>query len=416
MTYYIKYTIVFFTVFLFLTGVSAAAAPSVRQVSKELEFAKGIIEDGITLGKPENFARAHRVLGNLGVTIENIDDIHKRTLFTLAIGYNYVRMCPYSFLQQTGDSSALIVNCTDEAVSFFNRAITLAQQRLEKQSIADTFFLVGVGLDRLKANLNDIPGVSAEEYYWMARKNFMQAYELNTGFGGIGKMLEKYNRPKAKSEAVVSQRQFSELYRMLIFKDTRPGAKSRPTSGNGAADEPEEVIENAVVEDDTYINYKWRFSIRRPDDTWKFVVRKGRNSLQVSVRKKDETALKGSGLNVVCRTLSPSGASSALGELIAGSEKLLEQAGYKINSKQQFDFNGLQAYKIISEHKYNDLIQNGGTNSAKSGADKQLVSQQYMIITKSNGIQYIISFTGLKDEYPRLFSQYQAMANTAKFF
>lgn len=388
-----------------------AVSASASAVTKELEYVHGIIEDGITLGEPENFALAHRVMGNLSVTLENMENIHRRTMFTMAVAFNYVRMCPHSFMQEADVETAFTVDCTKEALKYINESAELARERLDRQSAADAYFVAGVGLDRLKTNLNDIPGADTREYYFMARDFFLKAGDMNTGFGGISRIIGKYNMAESKTSAVVTEEQFDELFRMLIYRDPQPKAVKEARASAGGMAEESVSARSEIIDDNTFINYKWRFSISRPDDTWKFVVRKGSNSLHVNLRRKGKLEQKGSGLNIICRTLKPEDADAPLGELVAKSEKLLEQAGYEINSKQQFDFNGLQAYKIISQMEYSDLVA-----SEQGSGGGQLVSQQYMLVTKSNGIQYIISFTGLKDEYPRLFTRYQSMVNTAKFF
>lgn len=417
------FILLFFSVPFFFDMGFAAQQPAVfsEQISNELEFVEIILDKGIVDGDIDKLVESHRILSNLGVTLKDLNDFNKRALFTLAIGYAYVRMCPSAFffqLSSPDNPTGFTINCVEKSMEYFTNATQFADDKLDKTAAADTYFFAGIGIDRLKSNMSGVPGVNTDGFLKEAKENIRKAVEMGPSFEGAATILRRFDRREYIKSPVVDDKRFHELRRMLVLDETLPEpAVFHEATAENMMDVPDTP---AVVEDDTYMDYRWRFSIRRPDGTWKFTSRKDDNSLHLLIKKKKSGEQKGSGLNIICNSLENESSTLTLEQLVDKSITLLEQAGYNVDSKKITKLARLPAYEVVLTHKYNELIpvESIMTETTAPGAvsSKSLASRQYMIVILSSGIQYTISFSSLDNEYAGIFVMYHNIVNTVKIF
>jgi len=393
-----------------------------EQVSRELEFVQGVLKRGLEEGNMERIAEAHRILSNLEVTLGELSSPKKKTMFTLALGYEYVNMCPSVFLFQLSspdNPTGFTIDCVEKSLGYFSKALDMAEKNLTPGSAADAFFIAGVGVDRLKANLTGVPGAETEKYFKMAREYIRMSAQLGPTFDGIDIVLKRFDRPKFRELPIVSDSQFETIQRMLVYDsaysvtETTPGPQAKPvveTPSGGKSTPP------AFVDDNSYVNYRWRFSIRRPDDSWEFVTNKTEQSLHLTIKKKNPMEQPGSGLNVICYPLSPSDSNAPLKQIVDKSTRLLEQAGYTVSGSEQYTLSGMPAFRINARHTYNELIPADQTAAGSGASSSSLVSRQFMIVTARNGIQYILSFSALENDFNSVFETYRKIADTISFY
>jgi hypothetical protein len=398
----------------------AQAARSARpeDVSREFEYVESIIRKGVSDGDAEMLTRAHRTISNLELAIDSIEKPEDRILFMLAAGYDYVEMCPTATalsLTNAANPTGFAFNCVEQAEYYFNKAKSAAENQngFSPATIGDVTFLIGIGYDRMKYKMAGL-GVETKHFFDLEKTCLRKAAELGTGFDGVRAMLGLLSGDEYQTKQVMDDDKYAELRRMLYLSHALP----QPAEDASTAAATSTITPLPDMDENSYIDYQWRFSVRKPDKTWQFAIRKSSNSFHLTVRKKNPADLEGSGLNIVCRALTEPEAQMPRDQLIGRSIELLKEAGYDIKSQMAVTHNGVPAQEIISAHQYNELIQKTAPESGQqpAGAAAKLVSKQYMIIAVLNNIEYIISFSSLEADYSKVFVEYRMIANTVNIF
>ncbi|HPI76544.1 MAG TPA: hypothetical protein PLK80_07390 [bacterium] len=395
---------------------AGAQVPRSEDVAREIEYVNGIALKGTADGNMETIARAHRAFANLEMVVKTVPNAKDRVLFLVAIAYSYIDICPVSAALQLSSAtnpSGFSFDCVERVDYYFNAAIRAAEKAegLSGSAMADISFLIGVGYDRLRNNMKGVSEEGAERFEKMALRHFRKSVELGPGFDGVKDILSAYEKGDVKS--VVSHEKFRELHRLLYIDRALPQPAYQPGGGGNPLTPPAAT----EADENLYIDYHWRFSARKPDASWRYSVRKSQTSLHLAIEKSPPDPGSGSGLNIVCRSLSASSASMSVEAHIENSVQMLMSAGYNIASRKAITHQGLPAQEIISTHEYANIIKT--TAPGGSGPDAQpskLVSKQYMIIVISNGIEYIISFNSLEPDFARIFPEYKMIANTVTMF
>ncbi|MFA6447997.1 MAG: hypothetical protein WCX65_00875 [bacterium] len=400
---------------------SRAQAARSEDISKEFEYIESVIHKGVSDGDMNMLARAHRAMSNLEMAVTSLNKPEDRILFTLAAAYNYVDLCPTAgvlSLSATTNPTGFSFDCIERAEYYFNKARSLAESSsgLSKGTVADVSFLIGIGYDRLKANLAGL-NVDTKRFYDLAMNYIRKSVELGAGFDGVTAILKRILSDDYKNKPVIGDEQYNDLRRMLYFERALPQPANTAATDTSTATSTISIAKPS--DDNSYIDYQWRFSVRKPDRSWQFAIRKSSNSFYLTIKKKDPAQLEGSGLNIVCRSLNETEAQMPPDKLIEKSLDLLKQAGYEIKSQKSISHNGVPAQEIISMHQYKDLIQKSAPvagDQKQPDAAQKLVSKQYMVIAVSNNIEYIVSFNSLEAEYARIFPEYKLIANSITMF
>ncbi len=390
-----------------------------EDISKEFEYVASVITKGISDGDMEKLTQAHRTMSNLELAVASLEKPEDRVLFSLAAAYNYVNLCPTAIvlsLSSTTNPTGFTFDCVDSADALFNKGRSYAEESktLSKTAMADISFLIGAGYDRLKTVLSSL-NVDTTRFRDLALSYFSKSSELETGFDGVKGIVKKLSDNKYLTKPIIDEEQYNDLHRLLYIDRALPQPSFRSESSDNTTPPP---ASGRAADENYFIDYQWRFSVKKPGKDWQFTVRKATNSMYLAIRKKDLTALEGSGLNIVCRATTGVEAQEPPEKLIDHSIHLLKEAGYDIKSQKQISHNGIPALEIISIHQYQELIQKTPPADGEKPAEAtvKLVSKQYMIIAVSNGIEYIISFNSLEDEYARIFPEYRMIANTVNMF
>ncbi len=401
------------------------APPQVRpeDISKEFEYTESLIKKGVSDGDADTLARAHRTLANLELAIDSLPKPTDRILFLIAAGYDYIEMCPTATalaLTNVKNPTGFIFNCVDQADYYFNKAGKAAENEkgFTTATIGDVAYLIGIGYDRMKYKMAGM-GVETKRFFDLEKMYFKKAAELGTGFDGVRAILGLLSDDKYKIKQVLDEDRYSELRRMLSFSHALPQSAAGTAEGGAAGSgEGSSIAPLPAADENAYIDYQWRFSVRKPDKSWQYTIRKSSNSFHLTARPKDAATLAGSGLNIVCRALSETESKMPQDKLIDRSIELLKEAGYEIKSQKPVTHNGVPAQEIISVHQYKELIQKTGPEDSDKNKDaaQKLVSKQYMIIAVMNNIEYIISFSCLEADYSKVFAEYRMVANTVNIF
>lgn len=407
-------------------------------ISGELEYASSVISAGTRTGDPEKLSEAHRILSNLELSLKDVPSDKERVTFVLALGFSYVDMCPSAFflqLTKPGNKSGFTINCVEKSLKYFDDAVKLAQNKLTGAGKADACFIAGIGTDRLKANMSSAPGVDTEKFYDKALEYFNCAASGGTTIEGVATILKRLSRADYLKMPVVDDARYDDVRRTLslgasafptpeIEKDSASPdkpvtVKVEKKPKKSAAVEPVETpaVEERSIDENTYLDYKWRFLIRRPSDDWKFVSGENGQSFQLYVMMKNSMEQTGSGISVICSSIE--GGDYSLEQVVDRSVGLLQQAGYTLKSKNKATVSNMPAYAVVSEHRYNDLIPSESVMQPGMGSipsSDSLVSIQDMKIITANGIQYIISFSSLEKDYTRASELYGDIIKTLEIF
>lgn len=400
-----------------LSVARTAAAPRPEDISKELEYIDGVVRKGISDGDMEVLARAHRTMANLDIAVESLDSPREKILFSLAIAYNYINLCPTATVLQLSESTnptGFTFDCVERVDFYFNRSIKYAESvdKLSNTAMADISFIIGIGYDRLKANLTGIARDGTRRFYDLARSYINKSVGLGPTFDGAGNILARFDNDKYLTAPVIDDSQYNELHRLLYMNRALPSTFIEKNA-SGVIVPP--AGQGVTADENTFVDYQWRFSVKKPDNSWQFVIQKSTSSFHITV-KKDSQDQAGSGLNIVCRALNETEMNLTPEALISRSVSLLESAGYEIKSRRDITHNGVKAQEIISIHQYQNLIVKPPSDEKDKQQSEPLVSKQYMIIAVSNGVEYIISFNSLESEYARIFPEYKLISNTVTMF
>lgn len=423
---------------LILAASTGACAGLSDGISGELEYAASVISAGVRNGDPEKLSDAHRILANLELSLKDVPSDKDRVTFLFAIGFSYVDMCPSAyFLQLTkpGNDSGFTINCVEKSLKYFDDAVKLAQNKLPGKGKADACFIAGIGVDRLKSNMSSAPGVDTEKFYDRALEYFNCAASGGTAFEGVATILKRFSRSDYLRLPVVDDDRYQDIRRSLslgnsavptsmIYEPTSELSKpitvevekkKTPSSISEKVNPP--VVEERSIDENTYLDYKWRFLIRRPDDSWKFVTGGTGQSFQLYLMMKNSMEQTGSGISVICSTIS--GGDYSLEQIVDYSVGLLEKAGYTLKSKNKTSVSSMPAYSVVAEHRYNELIPSESIMQHGMGSipsSDSLVSIQDMKIISANGIQYIVSFSSLEKDYTKASELYGDIIKSLEIF
>jgi len=394
------------------TCSTAFSQPSPEDVSKELDYIAGTIDKGISDGNMALLSKAHRTLSNLELSIKRLENDKEKVLFTISQAYDYINLCPTSIvlqLSETTNPTGFSFDCIERTEYFFQRAIWYAQSvDMNKTTVADISFLIGIGYDQMKSNLATLSEENTKRFHGLAMYHVKKAIEIGTGFDGAKTILKRMEDEEYKTKPVITREQYLDLHRLLYLNRVLP----KPFFLSGSSQEEIEQSSKEPRDDkNLFIDYQWRFSAEKPGENWQFVIRKSPLSLHLSILQKDPNERIGSGLNIVCRVLPDADRKLVPEALIKRSVEMLKEAGYNIQSQKTITHSGIPSQEIISVHKYKNLVQK------KQGQDAEnIVSKQYMIITVANGIEYVISFNSLEIDYSRIFPDYKKIAASVSIF
>ncbi len=396
-----------------------------QDVSKELDYIAGLVKKGASDGDMELIVKSYRTMSNLEIAVDGLQSKKDSALFFLAMGYNFVNICPTAIvlqLSETTNPTGFNFDCIERTKYYFDKAIKIASSEnvFTPADRADIYFIVGIGYDRLKFNLANISKINSDKSYEKALNYLGKAAELGAGFEGIKTIMKRAEDDAYYKKPLIDDQQYNALNRMLYIDRALPQPEHEPaaTKEDDTADSTPPIAAPSTKDENLYIDYQWRFMVKKPDDTWSFESRKAQATMRLTIQKKDTSSVAGSGLNIICRTLTDAEAKSNIEQLTSKSIDLLKAAGYDIKSQKMISFNGMQAQEIISTHQYQNLIQKAPLSQEKKDAEppQNIISKQYMIIAVANNIQYIVSFNSLDSEYARIFPEYKMIANSVSFF
>jgi len=368
----------------------------------------------------QGIAESHRILSNLLVNLKQLGDSEQQARFTAAVGYEYVKMCPAVYFLQLfkpDNPTRFTIDCVGKSQELFSAAVGIAGKSMKGAPAADIYFIAGIGMDRLKANMSNVPGANLDGFLKRAREYVGKAASQGTSFGGVETILARLDKDEYRKTPVVDDSKFRDLSRTLILGNIVPVIDA-DTAEMKSVPESSKITPD-VADENTYLDYKWRFSIRRPDETWMFVSERAGTALHLSIKKKNSSDQRGSGLNLICSPLKPEDSGAPLNKIVEKSVELLKSAGYSDLEGKNVSFSGIPAYELKSAHKYNELIPSEDTMEEAmltGDSSTNMASRQYMIIAIANGMQYILSFSSLDTEYPRIFPIYRAIAETFSVF
>ena len=389
----------------------APAAALVEGVSKELEYIDALVTQGEESGQLPYLEKAHRTLANLAVTNQAVESPRDRVLMYLSISYFYVRMCgivPLLQLSSTANPTGFDVDCVAQSTKYFDMALTEAVAHLERAELGDTHFYVGMGYDAMRGYLADIPGSDLTRLHKKAQDEIAMAVQIGTSFDGAKHVLARFSSMPADSpDTVVAEDTFLQMHRLFYMERVF----ANPPVDTGVGPDHTPITSMPVDEKNVYMDYRWRFSIQKPDDTWQFATGTTQTQFKLSVFQDPEVSQSHSVLTLVAQQLDEAQAALPLKELVSNSTKVLVQAGYAIESQKESEFRSRQAYEIVLKYSYQDL----GVLEGSEGEENKpapLGTKHYMFVVAANNILYILSFNSLESEYSKIFPDLKMIANT----
>lgn len=170
-----------------------------------------------------------------------------------------------------------------------------------------------------------------------------------------------------------------------------------------------------------YMDYRWRFSIQKPDDSWEFASSTTRTNLKLTILQNPKAADVRPSLTLVAHELTDEDKAQSLASLVQRSTQLLTDAGYVIESrKDDAQYQGFPASEIVLTYSYADLgVKNAPADenvpAPEANAKPEtaaLDTKHYMFIVMANDIEYILSFSTLRKDYAKYFPDLKMIANT----
>ncbi len=393
------------------------AAPAVGlagEITREFEYIEGLVNQGAETGHLALFDKAHRTLSNLGVSSQKLEDPTDKTLALLSIGYFYVRMCealPALQLSTTTNPEGYAIDCVAESEKHFKLALDIAETELVNTAFADTLFYVGLGYDALRGYLTEMPGNTWGALYDKAREHVARAADKGTSFAGAAAVLSRMPASvPPSSRPVVARDTFLQIHRMFYMDRMFPRA---PDLGDGIKAAPVKVLN--VNEKQVYMDYRWRFSLQKPGDEWSFATSTTKTDLRLTVAPNSQGQDAPPPLTLVAHALSPQEQGQTLSALVQKSTALLTEAGYVIESrKEDLQYQGHPAAEIVLAYSYADLGLKTPEDNPQSveTAQNSLDTKHYMFVILANNIQYILSFSTLRQDYGKRFPDMKMIANT----
>ena len=385
-------------IILLLLAVAVRPAPALglaEDISREFDYIDGLVNQGSETGHLVLFDKAHRTLANLGVTSQKLESPTDRALVNLSIGYFYVRMCqvlPMLQLSSTTNPEGYNIDCVAESGKAFDSALAIAEAELVNTALADTHFYVGLGYDALRGYLAEIPERDTSALYDKAREHIAKSAELGASFPGAKNVLARFPASGPGSDDPVIRRDtFLQIHRMFYFDRMFPRA---PDLGDGVTVSPVKMLPQN--EKQMYMDYRWRFSIQKPDDTWGFATSSTRTNLKLTILQDATAANARPSLTLVTHELKAEDQTLALTDLVQRSTQLLTDAGYVIESRKD-------------DAQYQGFPAADAAAAPEAGA---LDTKHYMFIILANNIEYILSFSTLRKDYAKYFPDLKMIANT----
>lgn len=394
----------------------APAQALVEGVSKELEYIDALMLQAADSGQVSALQTAHNTLSILAATAKELDNPRDRALTDLSIAYFYVRMCgllPLLQLSSTTNPEKFNIDCAAQSTKYFESAIRTAIESLDRESLGDTHFYTGVGYDALRHYLAAIPGSDTSEIAARAQKHVAMAVQIGTSFDGAKTVLAKFAQSDAADgDPVIDEKTFLQVHRMFYMEHAFPQPPGLDTF------EPVTSTIDAMPTDEkqVYLDYRWRFSIQKPDDTWSFATSSAQTTLRLTVFQPADVPGARPPFTLVAQQLADADTSLSLRDLVTRSTTILVQAGYSVETQKEIDYRGKPAYEIVLTYSYKDLgideTPPPDGAAATQPATKSLDTRHYMLVVLSSNIQYILSFSSLKDEYSKIFPDLKMIANT----
>ena len=407
-----RYRFLAFAIFLLLAAAvrPAPALGLAEDISREFDYIDGLVNQGRDTGHLVLFDKAHRTLANLGVTAQKLDTPTDETLVYLSIAYFYVRMCevlPMLQLSTTTNPEGYNIDCVAESGQYFKKALDAAEAGLVNSAFADTHFYVGLGYDALSGYLAEIPGSDTAALFNKAREHIARAAELGTSFPGAKTVLAQFPASGSVSDRpIIDRNTFLQIHRMFYMDRMFPQTPGFSTSMESAP--VKQLPEN---EKQMYMDYRWRFSIQKPDDSWDFATSTTKTNLKLTAFQKPGAATLRPSLTLVAHLLTDQDQNLTLSDLVKKSTDLLTSAGYVVESrKDDIKYHDFSASEIVLTYSYADLGIKPEENSGEQTSS--LDTKHYMFIVLANGIEYILSFTTLRKDYPAQFPDLKMIANT----
>lgn len=376
-----------------------AAEGLLGNVEKELQYVDALVERGAEAGDMGLLQKAHRTLANLEVTAKEIDRPAALAAVQLATAFFYVRMSESVLLlslSKTTNPGGFRIDPLRESEHFFHVALETARGSGDAKLTADTYFFVGLGYDFLRTRLQNFPGANPRDLYEKARAHMEKSAEIGTSFPGSYAIVRRiYRIPPESPENVLDENQFIELHTLLYLQASIP--RVGPLVDKTEA-QPLEKDENV------FIDYKWRFSVKRVDTSWEFHPAVTKTSLKLLIQRAAGKPRAGSGVQITARPLGETLRGKSAEEVVKQSISLLTSAGYKVDEQKRILFKGRSAYEVRLTHEASPM--EGGPG------DSSLKSRQYMLIMVSSGIQYILSFNAMADEYDAIHPDLMEIVNS----
>ncbi|MEW5946466.1 MAG: hypothetical protein AB1742_09730 [bacterium] len=376
----------------------ARAGDFIDDVEKELEYVNALVAAGVEKGSLPALEKAHRTLANLAQTAKRLEQPATLAAVELAVAFFYLRMAESVVLLQLSPAtnpSGFRLNAVRETEHYFHRALATARTAGARETLADTYFFVGIGYDALRASLADFPGADSSGLFEKARAHVAKAVALGTSFPGAGAVLRRLGAiTPASRQALLPPERFIALHTALILQSSLP--RFEPTIEKTG-------VKPVVKNGDTLMDYKWRYSISRTDGSWEFQQDVTDAFAKVIVQRAPDKPRAGSGVQLTARPLSPAEKNLSLDDLVHKSLSVLAAAGYKIDSQQKVSFKGLDAFEIVLSHASTIVGEAPGA---------VIASKQFLLITVSSNILYVLSFNALDKDYDALFPDLKQIVNS----
>lgn len=387
----------------------ASSAALMDDIVKELEYSGALIQLGAENGDVNQYAAAHRALANLAVTSGRLENPRDHVLTLLAISYFYVRMCgdlPPLQLSKAANPGGLSIDCAALAGEYMKRATDVADKRLPAPGAADAHFFAGLGYDALRGYMSGVKSRDTAPFHRKALEQMKKAVELGASFDGAKAVLARLaaSQPSSRS-SIVSRETFEQAHQSMYMNRvlTLPPTL-KYLSGEPQNTDPE----------NTYVSYRWRFSIVKPGADWEFSGADSKSNFKLTIRQKPAKPIGKPALTLVAHELTPAETGVSVKQLVDSSVQLLTQAGYSVESQSEAEFKGNPAYEVVLASQYKDINVKDG--AANSGTSPSLITKHYMFVALSGGIEYILSFNTLLEDYAKVFPDMRIIANTLELF
>lgn len=393
-------TVLFATALMLCAALTkpAGAAELIDDIERELEYVHAVVEQGVQTGDMKLLEKAHRTLANLELTTKELTNPTAKTAVQLASAYFYVQMSDSVLLlslSRTTNPGGFQFDPALQAEHFFHEALETARRGRNQALVGDAYFFIGLGYDMLRVRMLGFGGAEKERFFEAARAHLEKAVGAGTSFGGAGAAARRIYRLSPESpESVIPESQFSELHTAICHQASMPRVAA--------------LIEKAEAvpikkDENVYIDYKWRFSVRRLDNTWVFDDERTPGGMKLLIQRGAGKPKAGAGVQITVQPARKTPAGKGIDEAMEQSVAMLTSAGYKVAEQRKFSFKGRDAWEVKLTHT---------TTRMDGGEGDGLTSKQYMLVVVSADMRYIVTFNALEQQYDALFPELMETVNT----